>query len=169
MVGLLEALGRTVFDFGDDPCAANIAKVNFNFLIVTAVEAMAEAFSVVEKSGLDPVAFDFVNLTDVDVDIAADCSNNPGPYITLTGELSIEGITAVVSFQNSRKNPPHRRDEVVDVGITILEAGENIRFAKQPPLGGVGGNPRIYLQFVDGEGSALSGEIYLGRCVQLSK
>jgi 3-hydroxyisobutyrate dehydrogenase-like beta-hydroxyacid dehydrogenase len=57
VVGLLEQLGRKVFDFGEQPAAANVAKVNFNFLIVSAVEAMAEAFSVVEKSGLDPHAF----------------------------------------------------------------------------------------------------------------
>ncbi|HEY2951300.1 MAG TPA: hypothetical protein VGK40_01885, partial [Verrucomicrobiae bacterium] len=33
-------------------------------------------------------------------------------------------------------------------------------------LGGVGGNPYIYLQFNDGKGNALSDEFYLGRCVQ---
>ena len=54
---LLDALGRKVFDFGTDPTAANIAKINFNFLIASATEAMAEAFAVVEKSGLDPEAF----------------------------------------------------------------------------------------------------------------
>ena len=54
---LLDALGRKVFDFGADPTAANIAKINFNFLIASATEAMAEAFAVVEKSGLDPEAF----------------------------------------------------------------------------------------------------------------
>ena len=54
---VLEALGRRVFDFGEEPGAANIAKINFNFLIASATEAIAEALSVVEKSGLDPVAF----------------------------------------------------------------------------------------------------------------
>ena len=55
--GTLEALGRRVFDFGEDPTAANVAKINFNFLIVSAVEAMAEAFAIIEKSGLDVEAF----------------------------------------------------------------------------------------------------------------
>ncbi len=54
---VLGALGRKVFAFGPDAAAANIAKINFNFLIAAAVEAMAEAFAVVEKSGLDPRAF----------------------------------------------------------------------------------------------------------------
>ena len=57
VTGTLEALGRRVFDFGEDPTAANVAKINFNFLIVSAVEAMAEAFAVIEKSGLDVEAF----------------------------------------------------------------------------------------------------------------
>ncbi len=57
VIGTLEALGRRVFDFGEDPTAANVVKINFNFLIVSAVEAMAEAFAVIEKSGLDVAAF----------------------------------------------------------------------------------------------------------------
>jgi len=55
--GVLAALGRKLFDFGEDPSAANIAKINFNFLIASATEAMAEAFSIAEKSGLDPKDF----------------------------------------------------------------------------------------------------------------
>jgi hypothetical protein len=43
-----------------------------------------------------------------------------------------------------------------------------MQFPKQPVLGGVGGNPWIYLQFIDGQGNALSGERLLGRCVQLA-
>ena len=54
---VLAALGRRVFDFGEKPAAANLAKINFNFLIASAIEAMAESFSVVEKAGLDPRAF----------------------------------------------------------------------------------------------------------------
>lgn len=54
---LLEQLGKQVFRFGAEPAAASVAKINFNFLIAAAVEAMAEAFAVVEKSGLDPRAF----------------------------------------------------------------------------------------------------------------
>ena len=54
---VVQALGQKIFDFGNVPGNANVAKINFNFLISSAVEAMAEAFSVVEKSGLDPHAF----------------------------------------------------------------------------------------------------------------
>jgi hypothetical protein len=96
------------------------------------------------------------------------CSNHPGPYITLDGELAIGGLSAKLIFTNNRKfRHVHEEDIVVD--IVIIPAGESIRFAKQPPLGGVGGNPHIYLQFCDGKGMELSKMFYLGRCVQLSK
>jgi 3-hydroxyisobutyrate dehydrogenase-like beta-hydroxyacid dehydrogenase len=50
---LHEAIGRAIYDFGDAPDAANVAKLAGNFLIGAAVEAMAEAFTMVEKSGVD--------------------------------------------------------------------------------------------------------------------
>ncbi len=57
---VLERLGSEgggVFDFGETPAAAHVAKIEFNFLIASALEAMAEAFAVIEKAGLDPRAF----------------------------------------------------------------------------------------------------------------
>ncbi|MGA2411605.1 MAG: NAD(P)-dependent oxidoreductase [Candidatus Binataceae bacterium] len=48
-----EAIGRAIFDFGDEPGAANIVKLAGNFMIGAAIEAMAEAFTMVEKSGAD--------------------------------------------------------------------------------------------------------------------
>lgn len=50
---LLEALGKKVVDFGDDPGAANVVKLAGNFMICAAVEAMAEAFALGEKNGVD--------------------------------------------------------------------------------------------------------------------
>lgn len=50
---LHEAIGRAIFDFGDTPDAANVAKLAGNFMIGAAVEAMAEAFTMAEKSGVD--------------------------------------------------------------------------------------------------------------------
>jgi 3-hydroxyisobutyrate dehydrogenase-like beta-hydroxyacid dehydrogenase len=46
-------MGREVFDFGEEPGAANVAKLCGNFLIASALEAMAEAFTMAEKSGVD--------------------------------------------------------------------------------------------------------------------
>ncbi len=120
--------------------------------------------------GIHGGALLFQHLADaaVDVQLAGECSNSPGPEISLDGAIVLGGLNAKLIFTNNAKGT-HRREEVTSVDLEILPAGESIAFPKQPPLGGVGGNPRIYFQFVDDEGGALSSEVYLGRCVQLSK
>ncbi|UBF26996.1 NAD(P)-dependent oxidoreductase [Kovacikia minuta CCNUW1] len=50
---LLEKLGQGVFDFGEAAEAANVVKLAGNFLIISAIEAMAEAFTLAEKNGID--------------------------------------------------------------------------------------------------------------------
>lgn len=49
---ILEALGQQVFDFGEKPEAANVVKLAGNFLIGSAIEAMAEAYTFAEKNGV---------------------------------------------------------------------------------------------------------------------
>jgi 3-hydroxyisobutyrate dehydrogenase-like beta-hydroxyacid dehydrogenase len=49
---LQEAMGQRVFDFGEDPGAANAIKLAGNFLLGAAVEAMAEAFTLAQKHGV---------------------------------------------------------------------------------------------------------------------
>jgi 3-hydroxyisobutyrate dehydrogenase-like beta-hydroxyacid dehydrogenase len=53
---VLEALGQAVYDLGEDPAAANVVKLAGNFLILSAVEAMAEAFTLAQKNGADKAA-----------------------------------------------------------------------------------------------------------------
>lgn len=50
---LLEQMGQGIFDFGEDAGAANVVKLTGNFLIISAIEAMAEAFTLAEKNGVD--------------------------------------------------------------------------------------------------------------------
>ncbi len=50
---LLEAVSQGVYDFGENIGAANIVKLAGNFLIGSAIEAMAEAFTISEKNGID--------------------------------------------------------------------------------------------------------------------
>jgi 3-hydroxyisobutyrate dehydrogenase-like beta-hydroxyacid dehydrogenase len=50
---LLRLLGQGVFDLGGDPGAANVVKLVCNFLVASAMEAMAEAFALAEKNGLE--------------------------------------------------------------------------------------------------------------------
>lgn len=47
---LLGAIGMKIFDFGIVPENANVAKLAANFLIASAIEAMAEAFAFVSKN-----------------------------------------------------------------------------------------------------------------------
>lgn len=54
---LLEALGRRVFFAGEEPGAASAMKLANNFLLACAIEALGEAFSLVQKSGVDPKVF----------------------------------------------------------------------------------------------------------------
>jgi len=49
---LLAAMGRKMFEFGDDSGAANVSKLCGNFVIAAAIEALGEAAAVAEKSGV---------------------------------------------------------------------------------------------------------------------
>lgn len=93
------------------------------------------------------------------------CDNSPGPYITIYGAMTLGGLGGRVGFTNNVKGThTYTTDSYVDVAVVSND--ESITIPKQPVLGGVGGNPFIWVQFEDGNGRALSGENYLGRCVQ---
>ena len=49
---VLDAMGQGVHDFGEDAGAANIVKLCGNFLLGSAIEAMAEAFTLAQKNGI---------------------------------------------------------------------------------------------------------------------
>jgi 3-hydroxyisobutyrate dehydrogenase-like beta-hydroxyacid dehydrogenase len=53
---LLEAMGQKTFDFGEEVGAANAVKLSGNFLIAAAMESIAEALAMLEKSDVDRVA-----------------------------------------------------------------------------------------------------------------
>src|SRR5438552_2966088 len=107
------------------------------------------------------------------------CDNSPGPQITLQGAMTVGGLGFQLLFENNlagthtftvTDNPvgePHQNTQPTSVNIVLIPAGQTIQFAKQPPLGGVGGNPWIFLTFLDGRGQPVSNDILLGRCVKL--
>jgi hypothetical protein len=99
------------------------------------------------------------------------CENSPGPNITFDAGISLAGINAVIIFRNN-DNPvggPHEASDVLSSPLSVIPTGTAFTFPKQPVLGGVGGNPWIWTQFLDGKASTVSDEILLGRCEQLSK
>lgn len=97
---------------------------------------------------------------------ATECSNAPGPFVTLDGELKLGTLSLRLVFRNNQKGTHERVGDVASVDVVLIPAGESIVLPKQPSSGGVGGNPFIWFQLVDGDGNALTSEVLLGRCVQ---
>jgi hypothetical protein len=97
---------------------------------------------------------------------AMDCTNNPGPVIAFSGAAQLGGFGVDLVFSNNFKGTHADVGEATVQSVTLLSLGDPITIPKQPVLGGVGGNPWIWIQFVDGAGNPTSPEYYLGRCVQ---
>src|SRR6266853_2072231 len=95
---------------------------------------------------------------------AADCSNNPGPTITFDGNQSLSGLNARFIFSNNVKGTHTAQ---ATASVTLLPDGASVQIPKQPVLGGSGGNPFIFIQFLQGAGSPIGNSIFLGRCVQM--
>lgn len=61
---LLDAMSQGVYDFGDDPGAANVVKLTGNFMLGAAIEAMGEAFTLAQKNDISRTAvYDFFTQT----------------------------------------------------------------------------------------------------------
>lgn len=117
--------------------------------------------------GLSAAHLDFQMLSHLDADLGTgSCSGAGGPQITLTGALGLTGINAKLIFTNNAKWT-HVAAEDVCVDLLVLKPGEKLVFNKSPHLGGAGGNPLVYLRFLDHKDGPLCNEIFLGRCNQL--
>ncbi len=89
---------------------------------------------------------------------ASGCDNSPGPYITLNGQLALGGLGSRFTFTNNQKGT-HTYSEDHKVDVTVVPAGDAITIPKQPVQGGVGGNPFIWVQLVDGADAPLTSEM----------
>ncbi len=96
---------------------------------------------------------------------AYNCSNNPGPQITFSGGTVLGGFGVAMTFTNNLLGT-HSFTSGTTVTTLLQPSSGAIVIPKQPVDGGVGGNPFIWVQFVDGSGAPLTGEIFVGRCVQ---
>jgi len=92
------------------------------------------------------------------------CDNHPGPTITVDGDILLGGLKMALIFKNNLRGT-HTTVVTFQTNLVLVPLGSDITIPKQPVLGGVGGNPYIYLQFCDKNGN-LGDEIFLGRCVQ---
>jgi 3-hydroxyisobutyrate dehydrogenase-like beta-hydroxyacid dehydrogenase len=60
----LAAVGQKTAYFGDDPVHAAAVKISGNFMLQSAIEAMAEAFALIRRHGVDPTEYlDFLTST----------------------------------------------------------------------------------------------------------
>jgi len=102
-------------------------------------------------------------IASTDIEIGG-CTNKGGPFITLGGQLTLSGLHATFIFRNNVKGT-HTAE--VSRDVTIVAEGSTITLPKQPVLGGVGGNPIICIQFLQGNGDPIGDPIRLGRCNKL--
>lgn len=116
----------------------------------------------VQGLSIDPdILIDAIAKTSIAIE---GCTNKRGPFITLSGVLTLKGVKARLIFRNNI-NGPHEAEATVDIGV--IPDGHTITIPKQPVLGGVGGNPLISVQFRDSKGAPIGEEVFLGRCNQL--
>jgi 3-hydroxyisobutyrate dehydrogenase-like beta-hydroxyacid dehydrogenase len=54
---VLDAIGRQTFVVGGEPWQANTTKVCGNFIVISVIEALAEAFATLRKAGVAPQVF----------------------------------------------------------------------------------------------------------------
>jgi hypothetical protein len=96
------------------------------------------------------------------------CQNNAGAAVALSGALTIEA--AVDARVTLRRDTTSASSSATSGTLQILVVPDQgtVQFAKQPVKGGAGGNPWIYLQFLDATGTPVGQEFLIGRCAQLT-
>ncbi|GAA3379503.1 NAD(P)-dependent oxidoreductase [Streptomyces sannanensis] len=117
---VLEPLAGRIWELGDDPSRANVVKIAANFLLASAIEATAEATSLVESYGIDASAF--VELISSTV--------FPGPVYSTYGGLMAErryeppGFTARLGLKdvNLALSAAHQHDVALPTGSLVRDA-----------------------------------------------
>ncbi|MFJ2720228.1 NAD(P)-dependent oxidoreductase [Streptomyces sp. NPDC087437] len=116
----LEPLAGRIWNLGDDPARANVVKIAVNFLLASAIEATAEATSLVESYGVDAAAF--VELISGTV--------FPGPVYSTYGGLMAQrryepaGFTTRLGLEdvNLALSAAHHHDVALPTGSVVRDA-----------------------------------------------
>jgi hypothetical protein len=120
------------------------------------------------QTGSFPLSASVTIDTTVELAVSVDgCANHPGPTVTIAGTVRFAGLRARLIVRDG-VGGPIVGEASTDASVIVLAAGDTLAIPKQPVRGGVGGNPWIWLQLLDGGGNSLTDEILVGRCVQLS-
>jgi len=135
-------------------------------LVAATAALLAAQFVVSSADATQTVTAKFTVPGHATVDVLSDQSwcDNTGPHITLSSSVSIGGFAMKMTFKNNVKGT-HTYQTVGQAELTLVSntGSSSPQIAKQPPLGGVGGNPFIYYQDPGGA------NYYIGRCVQNGK
>lgn len=111
---VLASLGKKTWRFGDRPWQANVAKISMNYLLIHALQAMAEAQALAELHGLDP---------NVLVDLTSE-SFFPGPVYSGYGREIAETryLPAAFTTQLGAKDLRLARAAAAKVGLDLPTA-----------------------------------------------
>lgn len=133
--------------------ATTVALLGLPFVATTPAQA---------KPGTTHISFTVPGHAEVFVTEDSWC-DNAGPHITLSSTVNLGGFAVRLLFKNNVKGT-HQIAVVGAATLNLVDANSTTpQIAKQPPLGGVGGNPFIYYRGPDGVYH------YIGRCVQDGK
>lgn len=140
-------------------------KIRYGAVLAATAALAAGQFVVSAANATQTVTASFTLPGHATVDVVSDQSwcDNKGPHITLSSSVSLGGFSLLMTFKNNAKGT-HTYQTVGQAELTLVSnTGTTVQINKQPPLGGVGGNPWIYYQDPNG------GIFFIGRCVQNGK
>ncbi len=141
-----------------------LTRINKKHLAASLLAIVVVGYSTVPAFAMQTITTDAQEPVTIQVAATATgCSNNPGPFITLDGTLGLNPVSAQFTFQNNDKGT-HTYTSTATA--TAVAQGSTITIPKQPVQGGVGGNPYIFIQYMDGNGNPLTAPVFIGRCVQ---
>lgn len=125
---LFDAIGQRTYRMGADPSNANLVKLSGNFMLFAAIEALAEAFALVRKAGVDVAAFkDLLTLslfnapvyhTYGDLLVSAN-DQNPG----FTVPLALKDVRLAIAAAESLRVPMPVASLVHDAFVTAMARG----------------------------------------------
>ncbi len=113
---VLSLLGKRTWRFGRQPEQANLVKIGMNYLLIHALQAIAEGMTLVETSGIDPA--EFIEL--------ATSSFFPGPVYTTYGGLMArrEYLPPAFTTRLGLKDISLAREAARDNGVELPLATE---------------------------------------------
>jgi 3-hydroxyisobutyrate dehydrogenase-like beta-hydroxyacid dehydrogenase len=132
---MLEVMGRRVWPYGPVASAANLAKISVNYLIVHALQALAESVTLLARHGMDPAQF--VQMINDSIfpgpvyggygDAIARRSYTPAGFTTVLGLKDLMlALSAAADSGTDLPSGPALRDIFE---TTVSEVGEDLDWA----------------------------------------